>query len=120
MPTREELVEVTMGSFIVPVPVVLESAIERFEADNLIQVELELFAVVDPSESSQVELLLEQHKGRVRDRVIAVCRSTTRDDLLETQKSTLKAHLLDAVQPLIGGASAVRRVGIKRVVIDEL
>lgn len=120
MPSREELVEVSMGAFIIPIPVVLESAIERFEADNLMQIELELFAVVDPDEASQVELLLEQHKGRIRDSVIQVCRSTTRDDLLETQKATLKAHLLDAVQPMIGGTAAVRRIGIKRVIIDEL
>lgn len=119
LPTREEYVEIEVGTFIVPVPLVLESATERFEPDNLMQVELDLFVVVDPQEVKQVNKLKKRNEGRIRDSVIRVCRNTTRDDLLEAQKSTLKAHLLDAVQPLLGGP-AVRRVGLNRVVIDEL
>lgn len=119
LPTREELVEVQLGSFIVPVPVILESASERFEPDNLMQIEIDLFAVVDPADLKTVERLKERNAGRLRDQIIRVCRSTRRGDLLESQKATLKAHLLDAVQPLLGGP-AVRRLGVRRVILDEL
>ncbi|TWT96708.1 hypothetical protein Pla108_24820 [Botrimarina colliarenosi] len=119
LPTREEFVEIEIGTFVVPVPMVLESATERFEPDNLMEVEIDLFVVVDPHEVRQVKKLTKRNEGRIRDRVISVCRNTTRDDLLEAQMATLKAHLLDAVQPLLGGP-AVRRIGLRRVIIDEL
>lgn len=119
LPTGEQSVELSIGSFIVPVPVVLESATERFEPDNLMQVEIDLFAVVDPSKVESVKRHLVRHEGQLRDTVIRVCRSTTRDDLLDSQKATLKAHLLDAVQPLMGG-EAVQRLGVRRVILDEL
>lgn len=119
MPTRKELVEVSLGSFMVPVPIVLESATERFEPANLMQIQMSLVAVTDPDEADQVERLKKRNAGRIRDRVIRVCRSTTRDDLTESQKATLKAHLLDAVQPLLGG-DAIRQLVILPTSIDEL
>ncbi len=119
MPTREELVEIEMGQFTIPVPIVLESATERFEPDNLIQLEFTLFAVVDPNHLSMVQRVRRRNEGRIRNRVIRVCRNTPRDDLLEPQLTTLKAHLLDELQPLIGGP-AVRRVGVHSVTLDEL
>ena len=102
-----------------PVPIVLESATERFEPDNLIQIEFTLFAVVDPDRVSMVKRVRERNEGRIRNRVIRVCRNTPRDDLLEPELTTLKAHLLDDLQPLIGGP-AVRRVGVRHVTLDEL
>ena len=119
LPTREEYVEVELGAFRVPVPIVLESASDRFEPENLMEIELELIAVVVPEEEDHVERLKKRNAGRIRDQVIRVCRTTTRDDLMEPQKVTLKAHLLDAVHPLIGG-EAIHRLVVKRVNIDEL
>lgn len=119
MPLREELVELDLGHFFIPVPIVLESATERFEPDNLMQIEFTLFAVVDPDRLSMVKRVRERNEGRIRNRVIRVCRNTPRDDLLEPELSTLKAHLLDDLQPLIGGP-AVRRVGVRHVTLDEL
>ena len=119
MPLREELIEIELGKFFVPVPIVLESATERFEPDNLIQIEFTLFAVVDPDRVSMVKRVRERNEGRIRNRVIRVCRNTPRDDLLEPELTTLKAHLLDDLQPLIGGP-AVRRVGVRHVTLDEL
>ncbi|MEN0109839.1 MAG: hypothetical protein AAF805_03865 [Planctomycetota bacterium] len=119
LPDREELIEVDLGSFIVPVPVVLEQAIDRFEPDNLMQIEFDLFAVVEPSHVKKLERILERNGGRLRDRVIRVCRNTSRDDLIEAEWATLKAHLLDATQSLLGGPE-VRRLGMSRIVKDEL
>jgi hypothetical protein len=119
VPTREALVEVEIGSFVIPIPIVLQSETDRFEPDNLLQVEFGMFVVVDPKQAKQVKQLKKRNQGRIRDKVIRVCRNTPRDDLLDSQLSTLKAHLLDAVQPYLGG-EAVRRVGLSRVILDEL
>lgn len=119
LPKREVLVEISLGAFAIPVPIVIESASDRFEPDNLLQIEFGMFIVVDPTDAKQVKRLKKLNKGRIRDKVIRVCRNTPRDDLLDSQLSTLKAHLLDAVKPYLGG-EAVRRVGLNRVALDEL
>lgn len=119
LPVREEMVELEIGSFIIPIPVVLDDSAERFEADNLIQVEFDLFAVVAPRHSDQVNMLLEQREGRIRDMVIRVCRNTAPDDILEAEWGTLKAHLIDAIQPLLGG-QVLRRLVVPTVQKEEL
>ena len=119
LPDREQLVEVQLGSFTVPVPIVLESATERFEADNLMQIEFDLFAVVDPDHVKKLEQVSRRNEGRIRDRVIRVCRNSTRDALIEAEWATLKAHLLDAINPLLGGVG-VNRLGATKIVKDEL
>lgn len=119
MPTKEEMVEIDLGRYVVPVPMILESATERFEPANLMEIEMRLVAVADPGEAESVQRMKERNSGRIRDRVIRVCRSTTRDDLTESEKATLKAHLLDAVQPLLGG-EAVRQLVILPGRVDEL
>ncbi|MEQ8846910.1 hypothetical protein [Botrimarina sp.] len=118
-PPREELVEVELGEFSVPVPVVLESAVGRFEPANLMEVQFRLFAVVEPAQRTRVERLAARNEGRIRDKVITVCRQTPRDDLAEAQWATLKAHLFDAVQPLLGG-TVVRGLGVNQVMKEEL
>lgn len=119
LPAREELVEVPLGAFMIPVPVVLDEATPRLEADNLIQLDFDLVAVVEPDHKKRIERYLERHEGRVRDEVIRVCRNTARDDLMESEWSTLKAHLLDAVQPLLGGLG-IRRLATPRIVKEPL
>lgn len=118
-PKRDEFVEVDLGSFVVPVPIVLESATERFEADNLMQIEFDLFAVVDPDYVDRLKHVSKRNQGRIRDRVIRVCRNTSRDALLESEWATLKAHILDAINPLLGG-SGIKRLGASRIIKDEL
>ncbi|CAN0364657.1 unnamed protein product [Ectocarpus sp. 4 AP-2014] len=98
---------------------ILESATGRFEPANLMEIEMRLVAVADPGEAESVQRMKERNSGRIRDCVIRVCRSTTRDDLTESEKATLKAHLLDAVQPLLGG-EAVRQLVILPGRVDEL
>lgn len=119
LPSREAFVEIELGEFVVPIPIVLEPTDDHFQPDNLMQVAFGLFIVVEPKDVKLVKRLKKRNNGRIHDSVIRVCRNTARDDLLESQKSTLKAHLLDAVQPYLGG-EAVRRIGLNRVTLDEL
>ncbi|TWT46549.1 hypothetical protein [Botrimarina hoheduenensis] len=119
MPSREELVEVPLGSFLIPVPVLLEDGAERFSSENLIELDFDLVAIVDPVHRARVERYKNRYEGRLRNEVIKVCRNTARDDVLESEWSTLKAHLLDATQPLLGGLG-VRRLATPRIVKEPL
>lgn len=119
LPKQEELVEVDLGVYSVPVPVVIGAATTAAAPANLLQLEFQLFGLVNPNAVGEVDRLLRRNRGRVRDRVITVCRQTPREDLADAQWSTLKAHLLDALQPMLGGP-ALRRVGVSRVNKDEL
>ncbi len=119
LPSREELVEIEIGRFVVPIPLVLDDSAEKIEIDNLIQLDFKLVAVVLPKHEASVRHLMKRHAGKIRDEVMRVCRNTSRDDILESEWSTLKAHLLDAIQPLLGG-TVVRRMAIPHKVIDPL
>lgn len=119
LPTGDKLVEIELGEFVVPVPITLNSAAVRFEKGNLMQIELSLFAVVEPKHIDTFRRRLEHNANRVRARVIEVCRSASREDLMEPLKTSLKTQLLDGLQPLLDGPT-LRRVGIRRVEIDEL
>lgn len=119
LPSREELVEIDLGKFVIPIPVVLDDSTEKIETDNLIQLTFALVAVVVPKHVASVEKLHKRHTGRIRDEVIRVCRNTSRDDILEAEWTTLKSHLLDAIQPLLGG-TVVRRIIIPHKVVEPL
>lgn len=119
LPARESLVEVPIGSFLLPVPIFFEDATTLLEVSNLIQLDFDLVAIVEPEHKSRVERYRDRHGGRLRDEVIRVCRNTSRDDLMESEWSTLKAHLLDATQPLLGGLG-VRRLATPRIIKEPL
>lgn len=119
LPETEVLIEVPIGRFVIPVPVVLDDDADEIRAENLLQLTFELVAIVAPRHESLVKRLGERHEGRIRDKVIGVCRNTARDDLLESEWATLKAHLLDAMQPLLGG-TIVRRLATPHKLIEPL
>lgn len=119
LPTNEDLVEIKIGSFIVPIPLVLNDTDEHFEVDNRVQINFDLVAVVDPMKQSKVEKLIELHAGKIRNEVMRVCRNTSHVDIVEADWTTFKAHLLDAIQPYLGGA-ALRRLVMPRIVKELL
>lgn len=119
LPSREKLVEIDLGKFVVPIPLVLDNSIEEIKTDNLIQLTFTLVAVVVPKHVASVEKLRDRHAGKIRDEVMRVCRNTSRDDVLESEWTTLKSHLLDATQPLLGG-TVVRRIIIPHKIVEPL
>lgn len=119
LPPREELVEVLVGSFVIPVPIPREPEESGQDRTSPMLLEFELVAIVSPDKVSRVEYLMERHRGKIRDQVIRVCRSTPREDLLEPEWPTLKAHMLDAIQPLMGGL-AIRRLATPSISRDEI
>ena len=119
LPPKEELVEIEVGHFIIPVSL---KAPENSPNPNLktpIQLQFDLVAIVPPEKVDRVTYLMDRHRGKIRNEVIRVCRTTSRKDLLESEWSTVKAHLLDAIQPLMGGR-AIRRLATPTISRDEL
>ena len=98
---------------------VLEDPTGESAAGNLLQLDFRLVAIVEPKNVARVERLRDRYAGKVRHEVIRVCRNTAPDDLLESEWSTLKSHLLDATQPLLGG-SMVRRLATPHKLIEPL
>ena len=118
-PEQEEFVEVLLGSFMVPVPAVVESPDERPRKLNLVQFQFDLYALVQPDQQDELERLKSRHDGRIRDEVIRICRHTRVDDLSEPDLTTLKLHLLEATRPLLGGAM-LRRLLVTNVLSNPL
>jgi hypothetical protein len=117
--THEELLEVPMGRFKVPVPVVERGQGKAPSAHNRMQIGFQLFALVSPSEVASLTESLERHEGKIRDNVIRVCRNATMSDLEEPELTTLKAHLTDAMEIELG-ASGIRRLLITDVISEEI
>ena len=61
----------------------------------------------------------QRHEGKIRDRVIQVCRNARLEDLQEPELAKLKSHLVDAVQAELG-TNSIRRLLIAEVVTQKL
>jgi flagellar basal body-associated protein FliL len=109
VPAQEELTEFSLGKYAIPIPVVEVGPAESHNRRNLVQFDFELIAVVKRDQESRIADSWERHEGKIRDRVIRVCRNASLDDLEE-----LKAHLMDAVQAQLGDKE------IRQLVIAEV
>jgi len=111
---REELVEVPLGHYAVPVPVLRTDEAGEVVRENSIQMKFTLHGLVAPYHVAEAERIRNRHEGELRDRVIRVCRNSSLEDLVEPQLSTLKSRILDVAQPLFEG------VMLKRVVVTDV
>jgi hypothetical protein len=109
VPAQEELSEVSLGKYAIPIPMVEDRAGESARRRNSVQFDFELIVVVKRDHESRIADSWERHEGKIRDRVIRVCRNASLDDLEE-----LKAHLMDAVQAQLGNKE------IRQLVIAEV
>ncbi len=116
---RESLVEASLGSYIVPVPVVQADDTGHLVRTNLLQMKFSLHGLIKPEHQSETERLVERHEGELRDRVIRVCRNSSLEDLLDPQLSTFRSRVLDEAQPLLEGVS-LRRVLVTNVITEPL
>ncbi len=109
VPAQEELTEFSLGKYAIPIPVAEVDSGESRDRRNLVQFDFELIAVVKRDQESRIADSWERHEGKIRDRVIRVCRNASLDDLEE-----LRAHLMDAVQAQLGDKE------IRQLVIAEV
>lgn len=116
---REPLVEVPLGDFIVPVPVVANDDDGNATRSNLLQMKFTLHGLVTPKIEPQVLEQAQRQQGQLRDSVIRVCRNLPIDDVLDPQLATLRSRVLDSTQTLFEG-SALRRVLVTDVTCEPL
>lgn len=107
LPTVEQLVTVDLGEFVVPVPIEAPLDASPIAATQL-QIEFFLHAAVLPQYERTLKSNYSRLEGRFRDKVIEVCRSTSVEDLLDPQLTTLKSRLADSITPYIGDARIER------------
>ncbi len=107
LPTVQQLETVDLGEFVVPVPVEVSSDASPI-APTQVQIEFFLHAAVLPEHLRSLKSNTVRLEGRLRDKVIEVCRNTAVEDLLDPQLTTLKARLADSLTPFIGDAHIER------------
>lgn len=118
-PAHDELVEFSLGGYSVPIPVVESQGQDQLVRTNRLEFSFALFALVTTDQRSSLADAWARHEGKIRDRVIRVCRNASIADLQEPELATLKSHLADAVQAEVG-AKVVRRLLLTEVVSEEL
>jgi hypothetical protein len=117
-PPQEELSEFMLGEYSIPIPIAVDRANQR-ASRNRFQLDFELYALVRPESKSNIADDWARHEGKIRDRVIRVCRNASVDELQEPELSTLKARLMDALAAQIGEKD-LRQLLITEVVSQAL
>jgi hypothetical protein len=118
-PAHDEMTEFSLGSYTVPIPVLQSKNRDHPVRSNRLEFSFALYALVTPDQQSSLADAWERHEGKIRDRVIRVCRNASLAELEEPELATLRSHLADAVQAEVG-AKGVRRLLITDVVSQEL
>ena len=115
LPSVEQLSTVALGVYHVPVPL---STHQRDDVDTRalhgqVQLEFELHAAVLPKYEKSLTDSYERNEGRISNSVIQVCRNAPIEDLLDPSLTTLKSHLMDALQPFF------RHVPLERLHLSD-
>jgi flagellar basal body-associated protein FliL len=118
-PTQEEMSEFSLGKYTIPIPIEERHADKAPQRANRFQLDFKLHALVSRQQETHLADAWEHHSGKVRDRVIRVCRNASVDELQEPELETLKAHLMDAVQAQLGD-HGIRQLLITEVVSEPL
>lgn len=116
---REQLVEVSLGEFSVPIPVGEPVSQGVVRQKNLLLLRFSLWALVAPDDTARVERLMKRNAGAIRDRVIVTCRSAPLDDVQDPNMAALRSRLLDQLLPLFEG-NLLRRVFVTDTLTDPL
>ena len=90
LPKREKLSEVSLGSFVIPIPAKEhESGIDLGQqksaapARNRLQILFEVYAVVSPRDEAKLIREWERQQGRYRYEVLRICREATLEEVSE-------------------------------------
>lgn len=118
-PAQDELIEFSLGQYAVPIPLIESTSLDDGVKRNRVEFAFSLYALVSPECKKRLSAQWKRHEGKVRDRVILVCRNATAEDLQESELAKLKSHLTDAVHAELG-TQCVRRLLISDVVVRKL
>ncbi|MGE3240699.1 MAG: hypothetical protein AB7G28_22275 [Pirellulales bacterium] len=118
-PAQDEMVEFSLGKYVVPIPLIEPTSLDDGVKRNRVEFAFSLYALVDPICKKRLAAQWKRHEGKVRDRVILVCRNATGEYLQESELAKLKSHLTDAVHAELG-TQCIRRLLISDVVLRKL
>jgi flagellar basal body-associated protein FliL len=118
-PTQDELIELSLGKYIVPIPLIQAISLDEGVKRNRVEFAFSLYALVSPECEKRLKSQWKRYEGKLRDRVILVCRNATAEDLQEPELATLKSHLTDAVHAELG-TQCIRKLLISDVVTRKL
>jgi hypothetical protein len=115
---EEALDEFPLGEYTIPIPAAEKRVDNQATTRNAILMDFELHALVSPNKKSSVSEAWDRHEGKIRDRVIRICRNSSLEVLHEPELGTLKAKLMDALGPHLG--DDVHQLLITELVTHEI
>lgn len=115
----EELVEIEIGDFEVPVPVAYVDEHSKTRYKNAVLFRFHLDALVEPSAAGSAKRLVDRNRSAIRDRVMTTCREASVTELLDPYLNALRSRALDAIQPIFEG-HLLRRLVVTDVITDPL
>ncbi len=111
MPKQEELTEIEIGPYTVPVPFLVNQGGVTYMEN--VQVSFELYGLVTPDNVKKFTELLEARRGRFNDEVIRICRRIEPEDLRDPSSQFLSKALKEAGDKVLG------RQVIRRFVLSD-
>jgi hypothetical protein len=118
-PNQDELNEFSFGHYAIPIPVSQAFGDDGKVTHTQIEFAFDLYALVSPDFAPKIDDLWQRHEGKVRDRVIRICRNASWEDLQDPELATLKSRLIDAVQDQLG-PKVVRRLIVSEIKRTEI
>ncbi len=118
-PAQDELIEFSLGKYMIPVPLLQSTTLDEGLKRNRVEFSFSLYALVTADCKKRLAGQWKRHEGKLRDRIILVCRNSTAEELQEPELATLKSHLTDAVHAEFG-SNCIRRLLVSEVVIRKL
>ena len=118
-PAQDELIEFSLGKYTIPIPLLQAVSMDEGLKRNRVEFSFALYALVSADCKSRLAGQWKRHEGKLRDRIILICRNASADDLQEPELGTLKTHLTDAVHAELG-SQCIRRLLVSEVIIRKL
>jgi hypothetical protein len=115
---EEHFDEFPLGEYTIPIPAADWRGEIQATTRTSILMDFELFALVSPGNKSSVADAWDRHEGKIRDRVIRICRNSSLEVLHEPELGTLKAKLMDALGAHLG--DDVNQLLITELVTHEI
>lgn len=118
-PAQDEFIEFPLGKYSVPIPLLHETTMDEGLKRNRVEFSFALYALVTADCKKQLANQWKRYEGKVRDRIILVCRNATAEELREPELATLKTHLTDAVHVELG-SQCIRRLLVSDIITRKL
>jgi hypothetical protein len=67
-----------------------------------VQMKFDLYVIAAEEDEAAVLDRIERHRGMIDDTVLAICRKSSVDQLMDNRWATIKTRLLESLRPLLG------------------